>query len=281
MGRYEEARGRLDEAFRIDPADLYVRMQMGKLHLLTDKNKEAVREYRAAAAIDPKNPDAHKALAIALIEAGELAGAERVLRAAIRQLDASQGWELRLTLCQLLARLGDDIGDDRYYEEALREATTAVRLKPRQPGPHFYAGIVRFKIDDLPGALRSFKQCLSLDKENVMAELNAERIRARLREKSQARVSRFSSIFLMVVFIILLAVLWAPRVWTEKISETTFVVLTPVLLGLLVVSVLLPWLTRLKITGIEAELSEPKPKETLPSGPRREIGFIRDASKGL
>jgi hypothetical protein len=51
-------------------------------------------------------------------------------------------------------------------------------------------------------------------------------------------------------------------------------VLAPVCLGLLVVSVLLPSLTKLKLTGLEAELSEPKPK-AVAGGPKGQIGFDR------
>jgi hypothetical protein len=57
------------------------------------------------------------------------------------------------------------------------------------------------------------------------------------------------------------------------VTSTMITVLTPVCLGLLVVAVVLPQLSKLKLTGLEAELSEPKPKEALESGPKGEIGF--------
>jgi hypothetical protein len=50
-------------------------------------------------------------------------------------------------------------------------------------------------------------------------------------------------------------------------------VLVPICLGLVVVSILLPSLSKLKLTGLEAELSQPTAKEALASGPKGEIGF--------
>jgi hypothetical protein len=41
---------------------------------------------------------------------------------------------------------------------------------------------------------------------------------------------------------------------------------------------LLPWLNHLKMTGIEAQLNEQDPKETLNSGPKGEIGFSKRTS---
>ena len=57
------------------------------------------------------------------------------------------------------------------------------------------------------------------------------------------------------------------------VTTTMITVLVPICLGLLVVSVVLPWLSKLKLTGLEAELTEPKPKEAMAAGPKGEISF--------
>ena len=274
MGRYDEAKEKIEQAVKNNPDDAYARLQLGNLYLLTEKAKEAIQEFRSAAAMDPMNPDSHKSLALALMEGGSLVEAETVLRKAIRRLDEPRRWDLHLTLCQVLTRLGDTAVDTRYYVEALEEVGKAHRIKPRHSAPYFHSGVVRFKIEDLRGALKDFGRCGVDDEYHLEAELNAKRIRSRIREeKVGSRSSLFASILLGLVLLSQLIALWGLHFWTDKVSETTLVVLVPILLGLLVVAILLPWLTHLKLAGLEAELSEPKPKEALAIGPKGEIGF--------
>jgi tetratricopeptide (TPR) repeat protein len=282
MGQYDEAKGKLDEALKNDANDAYAHLEMGNLHLQTEATKEAIREFRLAAVIDPQNPDSSNALAIALMEGNNLVEAEKVLRSAIRLLDESKRWELHLTLCRLLTRIGDETSDLEYYEEALKEANTATRLQPQHPAPYFHGGIVRFKLEDYRSALNSFRQCLRKDQHYLEAELNARRVRSLIRtEKARSRASLFASVFLAIIFLIQLIAVWILRFTTDKITDTMLTVLVPILLGLMVVAVLLPWLSRLKMTGLEADLSQPTPKESLPSGPKGEIGFGSASGKSI
>lgn len=282
MGRYEEAKEKLEEALKNNPDDAYAHIEMGDLYLQTDKVKEAIREFRVAAVMDPHNPASFKALAIALMENNKLSEAERVLRNAIRLLDESKRWELHLTLCRVLTRIGDETNDLQFYEEALKEVSTAIRLKPLHPAPYFHGGIVRFKLEDYRNALNNFRRCLREDEHHLEAELNARRVRSLIRrEKARSRGSIFSSIFLVIIFLTQLIALWILRFRTEKITDTMLTVLVPILLGLMVVAVLLPWLSRFKMAGLEAELSEPTPKESLSSGPKGEIGFSSASPKSI
>ena len=282
MGRYEEAKDKLNEALKNNPEDAYAHIEMGNLYLQTEIVKEAIRELRFAVVIDPQNPDASNALAIALMENDKLVEAEKVLRTAIRLLDESKRWELHLTLCRLLTRIGDETNDLEFYEEALKEVSTAIRLQPQRPAPYFHGGIVRFKLEDYRSALNNFRRCLKKDKHYLEAELNARRVRSLIRrEKARSRASLFASVFLAVIFLIQLIAVWILRFRTDKITDTMLTVLVPILLGLMVVAVLLPWLSRLKMTGLEAELSQPAPKESLPSGPKGEIGFGSASPKSI
>jgi hypothetical protein len=56
-----------------------------------------------------------------------------------------------------------------------------------------------------------------------------------------------------------------------RVSETTLTVLTPLLLGMIVVGFLLPALIRLKFAGVEAELTQPK--EVISTGPKGEVNI--------
>jgi len=274
MGRYDEAKVSVDQALKADRASAYPRVLLGKYYLLTEKPKKAVREFRAAAALEPTSAEAHYSLAVALMEGDELLEAETVLREAIGRLDGPRRWQLHLTLCQLLTRLGDTTGESRYFEEALEQVRKARLIKPGDSAPCFYSGVVRFKLGDPRGALRDFGCCGKGAEYSIRAELNADRVRARLREERvQARASRWGSVILASVLVVQLIGLWALHIWTNKVAETTLTVLVPILLGLLVVALVLPWLTRLKMTGLEAELTEAKPRETLATGPQGDVSF--------
>jgi tetratricopeptide (TPR) repeat protein len=287
MGRYDEARIRLDQALKCHPDDAYARIESGELYLQTGNIDAAVRELRWAAALDPDHPGPCKALAIGLIEAGKLSEAEKLLRNAIRRLDPDRRWKLHLTLCRLLTRIGDDTDEVQFYEEALREVKLAIRLQPQSTAPYFYAGIVRFKLGDYRTALSNFRRCLQEEgadgeegEHHLDATLNIRRVQAVIsREKKGRRVGFFASFFLVGIFLIQLIALWVLRLNTSQVTDTMLTVLLPVLLGLMVVAVLLPWLNRLKLTGLEAELSEPAPAQ--PSGPKGEIGFGSVSPKSI
>lgn len=276
MGRYDEARIRLDEALRQHPDDAYAHMEMGELHRQTGNVDAALRELRWAAAIDVHHPGPCETLALCLIEAGKLAEAEKLLRSAIRRLDQDRRWPLHLMLCRLLTRIGDDGGDEQFHEEALREARLAIRLQPQSAAPYFYAGIVRFKLGDYRKALANFRRCLDDEEHCDDAQLNIRRVQALLsRENQGARLGMVASGFLAGVFLVQLVVLWVLRLNTDAVSDTMLTVLLPILLGLMVVAILLPRLNRLKLTGLEAQLSEPA---AVPSGPKGALAEIGSGS---
>ena len=279
MGRYDEAERRLKEGLTLKSGDAALHLQLGNLYLQTDRLKDATSEFRQAAAIDPTHPGAPQALAISLMESGKVVEAESVLRNAIRRFDEFKRWRLHLTLCQVLTQMAEETGNGALFEEALKEVNVALHLKPQHADPHFHAGIVRFKLGDYRGSLQAFQRCQEIDKSRVDAEINARRMLALIRqEKTRSRASEIASFFVGFVVFLQLVVIWMLRwLYGNAIVTTTMItVLVPVCLGLLVVSVVLPWLSKLKLTGLEAELSEPKPKEALASGPGgsgSEIGF--------
>ena len=274
IGRYDEAKEEIETALKMNPNDAYAHIQLGSLYFHIEEIKKSISEFHVAVALEPYNPDAYKSLAIALVENSKLTEAETVIRKALIKLDRSQRWELHLMLCQILARIGDENGDSQYYDEALEEARNALRLRPDDAAPYFHSGVIQYKLEDYRNALKDFQQCRRFKTHLFESEINIKRIKYKLRqEKAHLRAGSFASTVLALVVIIQLTALWYFRLWTNSISDTTLTVLVPILLGLLVVALLLPWLTRLKITGIEAELSTPQPKEALATGPKGAIGF--------
>jgi tetratricopeptide (TPR) repeat protein len=274
MGRYDEAKENLDVAIKNNPNDTYAHLEMGYFYLQTEKLKDAIKEFRIAEAIDPNKSTTHNALAIAFMEDNKLAEAEKVLRKALKSLDETKRWELHLTLCRLLARIGDETNNCMFYDEALKESCAAINLEPGRSEPHLHAGIVNFKRKDFTRALRNFQLCLTKKPYQIEAELNAKRVQSLIiKEKKQSRVSNIASLFLAIIFLTQLIALWILRFRAGGITDTVLIVLLPILLGLMVVAILLPGLTRFKITGLEIELCEPVPKESIVSGPKGEVDF--------
>src|ERR1017187_4292222 len=127
MGRYEEAEQVLRKGLTIKFQEASLHLELGNLFLQTERIKDATAEFRQAIALNPKDPEPVRALAISLMEAGKLVGAESVLRNAIRTFDEVRRWRLHLTLCQVLAKVADEVSDSELFNEAQKEATLAVR----------------------------------------------------------------------------------------------------------------------------------------------------------
>jgi tetratricopeptide (TPR) repeat protein len=261
----------LEKAGKMFPNDTYGHIQLGSLYLLQGKNHHAILEFRKAAVLAPYDVEPQKALAIALIENKQFGEAERVLRNAIRSITSPKIWELRLTLSQLFTRIGDDTSDKEYFQKAISEIAQYSRSS-NDPLIDFQMGILRYKLGNYKSALSSFKKCVESRKGWVEAEINANRIESLIRqEKAFARTSLPERIFIAGIIIVNIIGIWYLYLFTERISETSVMVIIPLLLGFLLVSFLLPWLTKFKLTGFEAELSEPTPKDSLSIGPKGEI----------
>jgi tetratricopeptide (TPR) repeat protein len=278
MGRYAEAQDILTKGLAAKPQEAALHLEQGNLYNQTDEPKKALLEFRQAAMLDPASADFARALAISLLDNNKATEAENLLRYAIRNVDEIRRWKLHLALSQVLVQLAEDTGNSDLLNDALKEVNSALRLRPSHADPHFCNGIVRFKLEDLGGSLKAFRRCCELDPERVEAETNAKRIQAMMREETiRSRASLVASLVVGVVALCQLIGLWIVRLRGGPVTDVTITVLVPVCLGLLVVSVLLPSLTKLKLTGLEAELSEPKPK-AVAAGPKGEIGFGRGSS---
>ena len=82
----------------------------------------------------------------------------------------------------------------------------------------------------------------------------------------------YGRLALVATCMAMLVTLWA-AFWIGKVKESTLLTLTPILLALIPVGFLLPLLTKLKLLGVEAELSQPK--EKVSKGPTGEFGFSK------
>jgi tetratricopeptide (TPR) repeat protein len=272
--RLEEAAAKLKEAIEINPDAAEAHQATGELALRKGPPKAAVPSFQRAAALDPTNEDAHRGLALALMDDNRLDEARRVLRKAIRLVEAPRRWRLHLIHCQLLTRLGDTREDRNFYEEALEEATKAARLRPEHPAPFLHSGIVRYKLDDYKTARADFRRCLKKDPDQLLAELHRRTAQKMIdREQKISLAATYGGIGLAVFALGLVSTLWYAYFASTRVSDSVLLAMTPLLLGIAVLSLLLPGLIRVKLPGLEADLNQPKPQESVAAGPKGEVGF--------
>jgi len=269
-GRHTEARKQLERAIAIDANDARAWIELGNLHWQLEEKKEAVQALRRAMAIDPDSDEPYRALAVLLMKMGELSEAENLLRQGLQRLDVPKRWRLHLTLAQVLRDIADRSNDRKLHEEAHLEVQQSLRLKDEFES-HFELGLILAKLEDHEGALFEFQKCLRIDEQHAEARRNVARLKSAIRErKVKTRGSAFGAWFLGAASTIHLVIVWV--FYSQgKVDAKTLLILVPILIGLCAVAVLLPWLTRLKLPGIEAELSQSKP--TISAGPTGDIGL--------
>lgn len=169
---------------------------------------------------------------------------------------------------------GDTAEKRHFYDDAMEEIEKAINLAPGEADPYFYRGIIKSKLNEQFWALWDFKRCLDINPEHFEAKRNLRIVKSLfVREKSLRIGSMIGSFLLAVISIAQLVYLWRLYLDGKKISENMLIVMIPILLGLFVLSFLLPGLIKLKLPGLEAELSQTKQQETTSSGPKGEIGF--------
>lgn len=275
VGRHEEAAILLQKALEVSPDDSAVYVELGNLHMRTEALRRAIGEYRQATILDPSRESGHRALAVALIHADEINEAERALRSAIESPDVRQKWRLQLVLSQLLTRLGDESSDSKLYEDAYREVEEAIRESNRDPDAFFQAGVVSAKLGEFKRAVSNFKVALQSDIYHSDAERYLRRVHSQAQEQRQAtsvmRTATRGGIAVAGLTIASLVALWLLYLVYSKVTETTLAVITPLLLGLMVVAFLMPKLSSLKLPGFEAQLSQPE--KITAAGPVGGVGF--------
>jgi tetratricopeptide (TPR) repeat protein len=199
------------------------------------------------------------------------------LRDGIRRQDPSDSASLRVVLSQVLTELADKTDDEDLYDQALREARLAIAAQPDNAEAHFHAAVSCFKQSDYPAAIKHFNRCRELDKDNFEAEQNLRKLKSLNRQdQNRAQIGSRVGNTVAAICLVLLVLLWVmylqqpPPVTKDalrQIDSTMVMTMSPILLALILVSLLMPWLTRLKLPGgVEAELTQPK--EQISSGPR-------------
>ena len=306
MGCYDKAAATLKKALEINPNDALAYIELGNVAVWKEDNKQAVRYCREAIHAEPKNPDTYRALAIALMRAEQYDEAEGVVRKGLRALAPAKPWRLNLLLAQILVHLGDIANKDRkkkdldLYEEALVYVNEAKQSHAPHADILFHSGIVQYRLEDFSTSQKNFSDCVKLNRDRYDADRNSRIVQAAIKQQRRLfKVNKSYSVILTIVCILFLAILWfsyfrgykrtimvnpppaannpAPTPVPKEefmVDQPLLNVMTPILLGLLTIAALLPNLSKLKLPGFEAEITEPKPTDpNISAGPRGDIGF--------
>jgi|GEM_PF-2896233 len=305
MACYDKATATLQKALELNPNDAMAYIELANVAVWKSDNKEAVKFCREATFVEPKNPETHRALAVALMRSDQYEEAELVVRKALRALAPAKPWRLYLLLAQILVHLADTDNKERkkknldLYKEALNYVNEARQSRTPHADILFHSGIVQYRLEELATSQKSFNECLKLNRDRFDAERSGRIVQAAIAQQRRLFVvNKLFSYVLAIVCIVMLSALWlsyfqgykrtiietlpaangqasAPVAREEfAVDRSLLNVMTPLLLGLLAVAALLPNLSKLKLPGFEAEIVEPKQSEPdISSGPRGEIGF--------
>jgi tetratricopeptide (TPR) repeat protein len=264
MARYDDALRCLTRAVELDWYDAKAHVEMGGVHLLQGRPAEALDSFRQGAKANPLEEKALLGQAFSLGRLGRDQEAEQVLRSGLRSIPPDQQFPLRLHLAQLLIERGDRLESAHMYEEALAEAQHAVRLQPNDPEGAYVQGVAFHRIAQqqtapmarsvhVARARRQLERCVRLAPDHVSANRDLRVIEIR---REEARKSYTGSIAVAVLAIALLVLIWVAFLVSDEVTEAIVLTMTPILVGLVVVAFLLPYLTSLKMPGLEATVAQ-------------------------
>jgi hypothetical protein len=147
--------------------------------------------------------------------------------------------------------------------DALAHTQEAIALAAEKSEPYFVAAIARYKLADLTGdfslkpvyrrmAVHDLRRAVKLDPGNIEAQRSLRIVDESLRIR---RNSTTGSMLVVTIGTLGLTALWAAFFSSGKVTPVMLMTLTPSLIALVVVGLLLPFVIRLKLPGVEADLS--------------------------
>jgi hypothetical protein len=174
-------------------------------------------------------------------------------------------WHFRLTLARLMVQQGDLAQRPEMYEEALDFAIDAIREAPAEAEPYFVAGLAEFKLGEGENSIylrpwrrhwarNHLRHCVRLDRTHVEAR---RILRVLERAGRLARPAAVGTALLLSTLAtgVLLAMWVALFGHAAKVDATAAVVLTPIMIGLVALSVVLSSIVQLRLPGgVEADL---------------------------
>jgi tetratricopeptide (TPR) repeat protein len=196
LGRWDAARGHLEQAARLDPRSIAVLGRFGDVLLYTRHYPEAAQAYDRALQLAPANIAAYENRAMVALAQGDLAHAQAVLRGTPKEVDPTAlvayvgyAWDLHWVLDkaqqQLLLRLTPSAFDDdrgtwgivlaqthalqgngakaRVYADSARVAfEQQLQVAPLDDQRHVFLGLALAYLGQKAAAIREGKHAVAL-----------------------------------------------------------------------------------------------------------------------
>jgi tetratricopeptide (TPR) repeat protein len=153
IGEYDEASKQVAAALKLGPLSSTVNVLNGRILLGQMKNEEALAQFQAVLAREPKNQAAQFGLAEYQVMKGRLEQASNQFE--VLRRDDPTNIRALLSLMYVLSARGDRPGFDRVYADA-------VRYHSADPRVHLAAAEEMYRRKDLAGARTALDQFLSV-----------------------------------------------------------------------------------------------------------------------
>lgn len=292
-GRYAEARRELEcalEKTSVHGSTPHARasyaricVELGLVHLKREEYDDVHLYAREAIDANPASAGPWRTLAFALIREKKPSEAERILREGLTRVAQGDTHRVRLDLARVLIDLGDEREEEKFYDEALTEVSVCLRDESAEVDAFLYRGLIELKQGEPKVALKWLSRVSERDPHNPDAERyrRAAQAEARTRRKQERRLAwwQYTVTAMLLAHMVLLWVAYYRRGLDSKVLAAA----VTVPLALLVVTTLLPHLTKLKVATVEANL-EATPRdirqETI-SGPTTRIELPPSATPEL
>jgi len=211
QGDFAAALKSFEAVLKLDNHSAWIRLSHGNSLRAVGRLAEATASYSKAAALDPRLPEAHHNLALALSDAGRFEaalpsharavelrpayidgwlGLANTLLAMDRLDEAAQGYrrilELQPDHADASSNLGAALQGLRRPEEALSHFDRALRLRPNHDIALANRALVLLELGRLVEALAATERMLGLDPARAAAWHQRGRILSRLRRREEA-----------------------------------------------------------------------------------------------
>ena len=279
--RYDDAEVALGEALKHNPQDEYAYLYRARLMSETNRAEDAIRALRRAREINPEEPRTVSQLAVALVNAGDYAAAEQVVRKALKEIDKPGQKYLATTFAWVLVKRTESSDQHRRLHDAVYDIQDLVeRVEPDPPDRsmlHYYQGVTRLRLATVMDAFqrprilmqaqhdfRKFSNDYKHSSDNYYKAQHEDEYHYAQSYLDETKgiipiIGRpdISGRGLFAVVVIMLGALWIAFFLHDGVDRPMLQVLTPSLMALGLVALLLPVLTSFKVGPVEAQVGQP------------------------
>jgi len=265
------------EGIEIKPYDVGLQVEISNHYRIVQQPDKALNAARRAARLAPNKPAVVTSLTLALSAAGKGLEAVATARSALKWAEGNVRVSILLLLARVLIRRFEETKDHDLLTQAQHEVRATRLIRPATAESFFLEGIISREQGRYAAAKSAFRRCCELDPSWTQAEINHSLVAMVITdERRHFRNPEFKSWLIFSIIFVQFIALWIARLYevrtgTKVLDETAMAVLLPVLLGLMIVALVLPYLTKFSLSGLAVEMESVKMVEA--KGPTGKIDF--------